>query len=122
MAFPTRRSRSIVVEGVAYRYLARFCERDRIPALGDVHEVRVQLADGPRQVLRAEFGYARLKREYARVGKHVSRWIDTLPPYVVRAVILLGLAGGWRPDEDGAELDLGLIDERIDWSQLSADA
>ena len=116
MAFPKKGSRVIEVEGVRYRYIGLFAERDRAP--DEVHALRVQLADGPRQVLRAEFGYAVMKAAYARVGKHVSRWIDTAPPYLARQAILLGLREGWRPDTPGSEHDLGNIDARIDWTAL----
>ena len=73
-------------------------------------------------MLRAEFGYERVKKEYARVGKHVSRSIDTLPPYVVRRAILIGLGKGWRPTERGSEIDIGVLDDQIDWSELSSGA
>ncbi len=120
MAFPRKGSRCLVVDEVQYRYIGLFCERDRLG--GEVHEVRVQLAKDPEQVLRAEFGYARLKKEYDRVGKHVSRSIDTLPPFAVRQAIRIGLEKGWRPAERGREIDIGILDDQVDWTELRPDS
>jgi len=116
VAFPRKGSRKIVVAGTTYRFTGIMCEYDRLP--GEVHAFRVQHGRSPRQMLRAEIGYARLRAEYQRVGRHISRMIDRIPPYVVRQAILLGLARGWQPAVNGAELDLGPIDDAIDWTAL----
>ncbi len=117
VAFPRKGSRSISVDGQQYRWKGLFCASDRLG--GEHNEVFVQANESPRQVLRASFLYDVLRREYARVGHHVSRRIDHPPPYVVRQVIELGLREGWRPHEAGKLFDLGEITARIDWSGLS---
>lgn len=117
MAIPRRGSRRITVEGWTYRYRGVFCERDRIEGL-EVNELHAHLDDSSGSVLRAEFSYERLNREYARVGQHVSRWLDSLPPYVVRGAILVARARGWNPDQPGPLFDLGCLDDAIDWSGL----
>jgi hypothetical protein len=99
VAFPTKGSRVIVVDGVRYRYIGLFSERDRMP--DECHALRVQLASEPRPVLRAEVGYAEMK-----------------PAYVVRQAIHIGLRDGWRPSEPGREHDLGNLDARVDGSAL----
>jgi hypothetical protein len=116
MAFPRKGSRRIAVDGTVYRFRGGIYERDRMP--GEVHAFRIQRARSPGQMLRAEITYARLRAEYRRVGRHVSRTIDSVPPYVVRQTILLGLARGWKPSQNGRELDLGPIDDAIDWAAL----
>ena len=116
MAFPRKGSRRIAVDGTVYRYRGGIYERDRMP--GEVHAFRIQRAGSPAQILRAEITYARLRAEYGRVGRHISRTIDSVPPYVARQTILLGLSRGWRPAQNGGELDLGSIDDAIDWTAL----
>ena len=39
-------------------------------------------------------------------------------PSAVRQIILLALAKGWSPDQGGRMLDLGSIDDDIDFSEL----
>lgn len=116
MAFPRKGSRRIAVDGTVYRFRGSILEYDRLP--GEVHAFRVQRARSPGQMLRAEISYPRLRAEYGRVGRHISRMLDSVPPYVVRQTILLGLARGWKPAQNGPELDLGPIDDAIDWTQL----
>jgi len=106
------------VDGRTYRYRGVFCERDRIEGR-EVNKFRAHLDDSHGSVLRAEFSYERLKREYARMGQHVSRWIDSVPPYVVRGAILAARARGWALEQPGSEFDLGCLDDVIDWSGLT---
>ena len=116
MAFPRKGSRRITVDSTDYRFRGGIYERDRMP--GEVHAFRIQRAGSPGQILRAEITYQRVRTEYGRVGRHISRTIDSVPPYVVRQTILLGLARGWTPAQNGRELDLGSIDDAIDWTAL----
>lgn len=115
MALPRRYSRLIVVDGRQYRwsgYLYDYFEPGYVV---------IERATQPRQKVRAEFSLEKLKEEYERVGKRVSRDFDHVPPYVVRQVIRYALARGWKPDSGGGMRDFGCLDDQIDFSELQPD-
>ncbi len=104
----------MVVGRTQYCYISFFCNEYHYDGL---QELRVQLAEEPQQVLRAQYGYDRVQSEYSRVGKHIRGY--TLPPYIVRQAILVGLRKGWHPTKRGIEIDIGVLDDQIDWSELA---
>lgn len=113
MALPKKGSRVIVVDGVRYRYIG---DATRFEG-ADFGEVVAELAESPREKIRARFTYTRLSREYRRVGHALSHVRDRLP-FVVHQTILHALSLGWRPDAGGGLRDLGNLDDVIDFSLL----
>lgn len=111
---PGKHTRVLTVEGVRYRWLGRLLHKDR----ADPGDLYIELAEGPKQKVHARISYSTLKKAYEAVGKGISGEIETIPPYVVRQIILLALAKGWTPDQGGGVLDLGSIDDDIDFSEL----
>lgn len=103
-----------MVDGIRYRYVG---DASRIEG-ADFAEVVAELADSPREKIRARFTYTRLSAEYRRVGHALSHVRDRLPPYVAHQTILHALSVGWQPSAGGGVLDLGNLDDVIDFSLL----
>ncbi|MEM9073089.1 MAG: hypothetical protein AAGE52_31585 [Myxococcota bacterium] len=114
MALPKKGTRVIDVDGTRYRYVG---DATRLEG-EDSGELIVELADSPREKIRATFTYTRLNTAYQRVGHALSHIRDRMPPFVVRQTILYALTQGWKPDLGGGVRDLGNLDDAIDFSEL----
>ncbi len=114
MALPEKGSRSIIVDGIKYRWcgFATRAEGD------DQAEVLIELFDEPRQKLKALFSWTKLHKEYKKVNQKLSVYADHPPPYVVQQTILYGLMHGWEPDKRGGVIFLGNLNEELDFSMM----
>ena len=92
---------------------------DRAPESDRVVSFVVQRDDGPGARLRAKIGWLRVVHAYRAMGKGASKRHDQAPPFVVAQAIRIAQRRGWQHDRGGAELDLGWLDEVIDWSRLA---
>ena len=89
MGLARKGSRTIRVEGVAYRWVVS-------PDDGYMRIV-VELRDGPGQRLSVQIGYG--LEPSAGAGRRIT-------PALVRHVILAAPSRGWTPHENGTELTL----------------
>jgi hypothetical protein len=89
MALAKRMSRSIMVDGVAYRWAVS-------PDSGYMWLV-VERAANPGQRIEASFDY----HDVVRPDGHMAGQRRSVSPGVVRAVVLHALANGWRPGQGG---------------------
>ncbi|OGC06904.1 hypothetical protein A2526_01025 [candidate division WOR-1 bacterium RIFOXYD2_FULL_36_8] len=114
MSLPKKKSRKIIVNGVKYRWLgfATKYEGD------DYAEIFVELFDNPRKKIKATFTFSKLQKKYKEVGHKLFVPADKPPPYIVRQTIIYALKNGWKPDEEGGVLDLGNLDEKLDYSLM----
>ena len=118
MALPKKGTRIIIVEGIKYRYRGHVTHHE-----GDNYgNLVVEKAEEPRQKIQAHFTWTKLYEEYKKVGHALSHVADHMPPYVVRQTILYALKKGWKPDQGGGLLDLGNLDEKLDFSQLNVES
>lgn len=114
MALPKKGSRNIVVDEVKYRWMgdaAKF-EGD------DFAFLFIELSDDPRQKIKASFSWTKLNAAYKKVNHKLSKVFDRPPSFVVRQTILYALENGWKPEEGGGVLDLGNLDDKLDYSQM----
>lgn len=93
MALPQKGSRRIVVEGVAYRWVAT-------PNDGYISLV-VERADDPGQRLGASFKYHDILQSAGAGAARVVGQRRSVSPGAVRAVILAALGRGWQPSRRG---------------------
>lgn len=118
MALPRKRTRVLNVDGVQFRYVG---DASRMEG-DDYGIIIIEKAENARQKIRAHFTYTKLSLEYRRVGHALSHVIDYMPPYVVRQTILYAREHGWTPDEGGGILDLGNLDDKLDFSKLNPES
>lgn len=121
MALPRKGSRALTVDGVRYRWMSDLPD-DMLPLPERVVSFQVQRDDGPGARLRARVRWPTVVRAYRALGKVVSKTYDSAPPFVVAQAIRVATTRGWCGTREGNELDLGFVDEVIDWSALDADA
>ena len=114
MALPKKGTRCIEVDGTKYRYVARGWRDDG----EDFCELIIERAEDPRQKVRAGYRFSVVEDAYRKVGHSMRRGFDTIPPFVTRQTILLALERGWSPDAAGGLVDLGNLDDAIDFSGL----
>src|SRR4051794_41149136 len=89
MALAKRGSRTICVDGIAYRWAVS-------PDSGCMWLI-VERARGPGQRVEASFDY----HDVVEPDGRIVRQRRTLSPGVVRAVVLHALAKGWQPEQRG---------------------
>lgn len=118
MAIPKKGTRKIVVDGIIYRYkgFVTHMEGD------DYGDLVVAREEGNGQKIKAQFTWTKLYEAYKKIGHALSHSADHMPPYVVRQTILYALKKDWTPDKGGGMLDLGNLDEQLDFSQLKAES
>ena len=114
MALPKKGSRRIVVNDIEYRWIgdAAHFEGD------DFGVLCIELYNNPRQKVKASFTWNRLNREYKKVNHRLCKVIDNPPPYIVRQTILYALDNGWKPDSGGGLLDLGNLDDKLNYAEM----
>lgn len=93
MALPQNGTRRIVVEGVAYRWVAA-------PNDGYISLV-VERADEPGQRLGASFKYHDVLQAAGAGTARIVGQRRSVSPRAVRAVILAALGRGWQPSRRG---------------------
>lgn len=118
MALPKKGTRKLTVDGVVYRYIGMGWRGEG----EDFCELIVELAEMPRQKLKAAYTFTRVQKAYRAAGHSLSHVLDAIPPYVARQTILIGLERGWNPHAGGGLLNLGNLDSVIDFSNLNAHA
>ena len=75
MPMPRKGSRTLTVEAVRYRWVGRLLHYDE-PSLPG--EIVVELAEGAREKIRAQFSFDKLRAEYRRVGKRIDKYWDRI--------------------------------------------
>lgn len=118
MALPKKGTRTIHVDGTTYRYFANGWKDSG----EDFCHMIIERADDARQKVCADYTFSVIEDAYRKVGHSMRRGIDTVPPYVTRQTIVIALAQGWTPDAGGGLLNLGNLDDAIDFSELRKDA
>ena len=111
MALPKKNARSITVDGVKYRFTGWFSDDEE----GDLF---VELFSNPRQKIKVTFTWEKINEEYKKVNHRLCRIIDMPPSYIVRQTILYALKTGWYPDRGGGILNLGNLDDKIDYTLM----
>lgn len=118
MALPKKGTRIITIEGIKYRYHGHITHHEG----DDYGDLIIEKAEEPRQKIKAHFTWTKLYNEYKKVGHALSHVADQMPPYVVRQTILYALKKDWMPDKGGGIVDLGNLDEKLDFSQLKVES
>ncbi len=110
MALPKKGTRKINVNEVVYRYIGDAYDFEGISRVLLIAE----LAENPRQKIRATFNFDELNSAYKKTGHRLSKIADKVPPFFARACILLALKSGWQPESGKGVLDLGDVTGKID--------
>lgn len=108
MTFPKKGSRSIVVEGITYRYITT-------GTYGGV-TLNVEKESAKGQRLEAWFDYHFLSEEgVTSSGQRYTSHTPTIQvtPGMAAQVIRYGLEQGWTPDKSAKELNLGSVDDKV---------
>ena len=111
MALPKKNTRNITVDGVKYRWTGWFWPYD------DGY-LFVELFNNPRQKIKATFTWEKINKEYEKMNHRLSRCIDMQPSYIVRQTILYALKNGWCPNKGSGILNLGNLDDKIDYTLM----
>lgn len=114
MALPKKNTRTITVDGVKYRWAGWFWPYSE----SDQCDLLVELFNNPRQKIKATFTWEKINKEYEKMNHRLSRCIDMQPPYIVRQTILYALKNGWCPNKGGGVLNLGNLDDKIDYTLM----
>ena len=123
MAMPKKGSRTLVVGGQLYRWSGLIAgERTRGKyGLGqNPNQVVIEHADKPAKKVKAQLSLDLIREEYYRKGKQLGK-ISDFPPFVVQQIILYAIDKGWVPSEGGGAMDLGNLDDVINFEELSFD-
>lgn len=111
MALPKKNARSITINEVKYRFTGWVIHYEE-------GELFVELFNNPRQKIKATFTWEKIYEEYKKVNHRISTIIDMPPSYIVRQTILYALKTGWHPDSGGGILNLGNLDDKIDYTLM----
>lgn len=115
MALPKKRNRTIIVNDIKYRWTGFVLSQDSFNA--PAHLI-IELYENPKQKIRAFFSWEKMNTEYKKVDHRLSKYLDATPPYIVRQTILYALKNGWVPNKGGGILELGNLDDKIDYTEL----
>ncbi|MCK5218398.1 hypothetical protein KAR10_02675 [bacterium] len=117
MALPQKKSRSIIVNGVKFRWAGvGFLHCDEPSREGEVY---IELFDNPKQKMKASFAWEEMNAMYKKVNHRLSKYLDMPPPFIIKQTIFYALKNGWQPDKKGGVLDLGNLDKKIDYTLMN---
>lgn len=115
MALPKKGSRAIIVNDIKYRWIGFVLQHD---SPNEPAYVIIELYENPKQKIRAFFSWEKMNMEYKKIGHRLSKYLDATPPYIVRQTILYALKNGWNPNKGSGILELGNLDDKIDYTEL----
>lgn len=96
MALPKKKSRIITVNSISYRWLSSGSDEGV--------NVYVELADNPGQMLCNRFEY-----EYDKNDNRIG-----ITPAHIKNLIEMALSAGWKPEENGPDLPMYKVYQKID--------
>ena len=114
MGLPKKGSRSIIVNDVKYRWIG--CATNYQGE--DYGGLIIELFNEPKQRIRANFTWTKLRADYKNVNHRMCKIVDSPPPYIVRQTVLYGLDNGWEPTETGRLIDFGNLDDKLNYKQM----
>ncbi|WP_347219248.1 hypothetical protein [Chryseobacterium sp.] len=97
MALPKKTSRNITINGSEYRWLASGND--------DIINLIITLKENSGQKLFAHF-------DYVTATENGDIWME-ITPEVVRKVIEYGILNGWKGDERGKNVDIGIMNNKV---------
>ena len=107
MALPKKRSRTIIVDEIPYRYI--------VTANDDYIDLILEQEEIQGQRLTVSFRYHTIPS--ASGGGTIQR--NQITPVVVKRAILYALSNGWTPNQKAKELRMNFIDKEIQLNLLS---
>ncbi|AZB08023.1 hypothetical protein EG344_03720 [Chryseobacterium sp. G0162] len=97
MGLPKKASRNIIINDIEYSWLASGND--------DIINLIITLKENSGQKLFAHFDYMTLT-EHENIRMEIT-------PEVVRKVIEYGISNGWKGDEKGKNVDLGIMNDKL---------
>ncbi|SDI20757.1 hypothetical protein [Chryseobacterium jejuense] len=97
MGLPKKTSRNIIVDDIEYSWLASGND--------DIINLIITLKENSGQKLFAHF-------DYMTATEDGNIWME-ITPEVVRKVIEYGILKGWKGDERGKNVDIGIMNDKV---------
>lgn len=109
MALPKKRSRTIVVDEIVYRYI--------VTGNDDYIDLIIEQEEAQGQRMTVSFRYHSTTEK--STGRIVQR--NQITPVVVKRTIEFGLKNSWTPNQKGTELRFNWLDDEIELNMISGE-